>query len=204
MKRAVVVAAVVALALGAVLVARGGWPIVFIGVTSLVAAVLYTAGPWPLGYAGLGEPTVALFFGPIAVGGTLYLHTGEAGLDVAAGSLGLGLLAAAVLLVNNVRDRTGDAVVGKRTLVVRFGRTVGVVVYGGCLVAGALLPLLWWPRLGPAAAAPLVVLGPAHFVFHAVRREEGHALDRRLGQTAALAVLWAAALSVAVFVGGSR
>ncbi|MBM4282607.1 MAG: 1,4-dihydroxy-2-naphthoate octaprenyltransferase [Deltaproteobacteria bacterium] len=202
MKRAVVVASVVAVALGAVLVARGGWPIVAVGVAGLVCAVLYTAGPWPLGWVGLGEPVVAVFFGPVAIGGTMFLHTGRVDGDVLVAAIGLGLLAAAVLVVNNVRDRDGDAAVGKRTIVVRFGRTLGVVAHGACVVGGALLPLALWPRLGPAAAAPLVVLVPGHFVFHAVRREEGHALDRRLGQTAALAVLWAAALTLAVIVTG--
>jgi 1,4-dihydroxy-2-naphthoate octaprenyltransferase len=202
MKRAAVVAAAVAVVLGAVLVGRGGWPIVAIGVAGLLCAVLYTAGPWPLGWLGLGEPVVAVFFGPVAVGGTYLLHTGTVDVDVLVASSGLGLLAAAVLVVNNVRDREGDAVVGKKTLVVRLGRTAGVVVHGVCVVAAALLPLVLWPRLGPAALLPLVVLVPGHFVFHAVRREEGHALDRRLGQTAALAVLWSAAVTVAVVVGG--
>jgi 1,4-dihydroxy-2-naphthoate octaprenyltransferase len=203
MKRAAVTAAVIAVALGGFLVVHGGWPIVVVGVAGLVCAVLYTAGPWPLGWIGLGEPVVAVFFGPVAVGGTVFLHTGRLDADVVVASCGLGLLAAAVLVVNNVRDRDGDAAVGKKTLVVRFGRTAGVVVHGVCVVAGALLPLSLWSRLGPAALLPLVVLVPGHFVFHAVRREEGHALDRRLGQTAALAVLWSVAVTLAVVVAGS-
>ena len=203
MKRAAVLAAVVAVGLGVVLVVRGGWPIVAIGVAGLVCAVLYTAGPWPLGWLGLGEPVVAVFFGPVAVGGTYLLHTGTVDVDVLIAACGLGLLAAAVLVVNNVRDRDGDSMVGKKTLVVRFGRTAGVALHGVCVVAGALLPSSLLPRLGPAALLPLVVLVPGHFVFHAVRREEGHALDRRLGQTAALAVLWSAAVALAAAVAGA-
>jgi 1,4-dihydroxy-2-naphthoate octaprenyltransferase len=194
MRAAAVVAAVLAVGCGAGLVAVGGWPIVVIGVAGLTAAVLYTAGPAPLGWVGLGEPVVALFFGPVAVGGTFFLHTGHVDVDVLVAGGGLGLLAAAVLVVNNVRDRAGDAAVGKNTLVVRFGRITGVVVHGVCVIGGALSALALWPRLQLPALAPLVVLVPGHFVFHAVRREEGHALDRRLGQTAALAVLWALAL----------
>lgn len=204
MKRAIVVVIFAAIALGGVLVVRGGWPIVAIGLGSLVGAVLYTAGPRPLGWVGLGEPTVAFFFGPVAVGGTVFLHTGHTDAAVLLAACGLGLLAAAVLVVNNIRDREGDAAVGKKTLVVRFGRGVGVFIHGVCIIGGALLPLLLWPRLGAAAAAPLVVLVPGHFVFHAVRREEGHALDRRLGQTAALAVVWAGALALAIAWGGLR
>jgi 1,4-dihydroxy-2-naphthoate octaprenyltransferase len=202
MKRAAGLAALVAVATGAFLVARGGWPIVAIGVAGLVCAVLYTAGPWPLGWLGLGEPVVAFFFGPVAVGGTYLLHTGRLDVDVVGASAGLGLLAAAVLVVNNVRDRDGDAAVGKKTIVVRFGRTFGVVVHGFCVIAGALSSLSLLDRLGASALLPLVVLVPGHFVFHAVRREEGHALDRRLGQTAALAVLWSAAVTAAVVVAG--
>jgi 1,4-dihydroxy-2-naphthoate octaprenyltransferase len=197
MRRAAVVCGVFAVACGGILVARGGWPIVIIGVAGLVCAVAYTAGPWPLGWVGLGEPVVALFFGPVAVQGTFFLHTGRFAPDVVLAASGLGLLAAAVLVVNNIRDRAGDAVVGKKTLVVRWGRTAGVVVHGGCVVGGSLLALALWPRLDFFTLLPLGVLVPGHFVFHAVRREEGHALDRRLGQTAALSVLWALAVVVA-------
>jgi 1,4-dihydroxy-2-naphthoate octaprenyltransferase len=203
MRRAAAIAAACAVVLGVVLVVRGGWPIVAIGIASLVCAVLYTAGPWPLGWLGLGEPVVAVFFGPVAVGGTYLLHTGAVDADVLVAAGGLGLLAAAVLVVNNVRDREGDAIVGKKTFVVRFGRTAGVVVHGVCIVVGALLPLSLWARLGAAALLPLVVLVPGHFVFHAVRREEGHVLDRRLGQTAALAVLWSVAVTIAAVVAGA-
>jgi len=89
---------------GIYLVFRGGWPIVIIGILSIASGILYTGGPWPLGYLGLGDLFVLIFFGPVAVGGTFYVQTLEITPVVIIAGLGPGLLATALLAVNNLRD----------------------------------------------------------------------------------------------------
>ncbi len=115
-----------AFALGLYLVYRGGWPVLLIGVLSIAAGVLYTAGRFSLAYLGLADGAVLLFFGPVAVGGTYYVQALAVTPAVLVGGLAPGLLATAVLLVNNVRDVAEDRAAGKRTLVVRRGRRFGV------------------------------------------------------------------------------
>ncbi|MHC4289090.1 MAG: 1,4-dihydroxy-2-naphthoate octaprenyltransferase, partial [Planctomycetota bacterium] len=78
--------------LGLYLVFRGGWPILVIGVLSILCGVLYTAGPWPLGYLGLGEIFVLVFFGPVAAGGTYYLQAGSINTVVIVAGLAPGLI----------------------------------------------------------------------------------------------------------------
>jgi 1,4-dihydroxy-2-naphthoate octaprenyltransferase len=173
---------------GAWLIARGGWPVAAIGVGGLVAAIAYTAGPWPLAYHALGEPCVFLFFGPLAVCGTELLQAGRASAAGFMASLPVGLLATAILLVNNVRDVEGDARAGKRTLVVRLGRHAGRALYAGALAAAFLLAAVVAVAL--SSAAPLVawlsapLAGPP--MRAVLRRTDGPALNAALAQTARL------------------
>ena len=152
----------------------GGWPIVAIGLASMLAAVTYTGGPWPFGYRGLGEVFVFIFFGVVAVVGTYYVQTCAAGAclvtnDVLAASLPVALTVTAILVVNNVRDIDQDRLAGKYTLAVYLGRRLArwelvVVVAGAYLAAGALWlsgdfsvwVLLSWLSV-PAAIMPVVV-----------------------------------------------
>jgi 1,4-dihydroxy-2-naphthoate octaprenyltransferase len=136
---------VIAALIGGWLIARGGWPIASIGLGGLAVAIGYTAGPWPLAYHALGEAFVFLFFGPLAVLGTELLQTGRASSMGLLASLPVGLLATAILLVNNVRDVESDRRTGKRTLVVRLGRTAGQALYAGTVAAAlSLAPRSRW------------------------------------------------------------
>ena len=110
------IALVLAFLLGLYLIALGGPVIAVIGVVSLVAAVAYTGGPYPLAYVGLGDLFVFLFFGLAAVVGTTWVRTLSAPPAAWIGVAATGMLATAILVVNNLRDRTTDAVAGKRTL----------------------------------------------------------------------------------------
>ena len=148
--------------LGIGLVAHGGWPILAIGVVSLALAWAYTGGPYPLAYHGLGDPFVLVFFGVVPVAGTYFLQTGR--FDAVAWLAGVpaGLLAVAILVVNNLRDRDTDARSGKRTLAVRIGdaatRAEYRIAVGGAYAA--LLPLAWLEGaavLLPLLTAPLAV-----------------------------------------------
>lgn len=184
---------------GGMLILRGGWPVVWIGLGSLVCAVAYTAGPFPLAYHGLGEVFVFAFFGPVAVLGTEYLQAGDVSAGGVFSSLAIGVLAAAILLVNNVRDVEGDARAGKRTIVVRLGREAGRRLYVGALLGGfgALLvgvavgalprsALLAW-LVAPLAGAPLRAV---------LRETDGPALNAALAQTARLELGFGALLSL--------
>ncbi|MFZ1444446.1 MAG: UbiA family prenyltransferase, partial [Candidatus Dechloromonas phosphoritropha] len=110
-----------AFACGIYLVWHGGWPIVVIGLASLAAGWAYTGGPAPIAYRPLGEVFVFIFFGLVAVGGSYYLQTLTLTPVVLTAATLVGLHAAAVITVNNYRDRDGDARNGKNTLAVLLG-----------------------------------------------------------------------------------
>ena len=138
--RQVLVAALLAFAVagvaGLVLAALSSWWLVAVGAVCIAAAWTYTGGPLPYGYRALGEVFVFVFFGLVAVAGTMFVQTGRVeGLALAA-AVPVGLLSTALLVVNNLRDIDGDAVVGKRTLAVLLGDRATRLFYVG-LLAGA-------------------------------------------------------------------
>jgi 1,4-dihydroxy-2-naphthoate octaprenyltransferase len=133
MKRAMIAAFAIASLFGLYLTATAGWPIVAIGITSILAGIAYTGGPWPLGYHGLGDVFVLAFFGLVAVCGTAYVQLGSVAALALWASLPVGALATAILVVNNVRDRATDARAGKRTLAVRLGRRGAIIEYAAVI-----------------------------------------------------------------------
>lgn len=176
-----------AAALGLVLIAHGGWPIAAIGVGAIAAGIAYTAGPFPLAYHGLGEAFVFLFFGPVAACGTELLQAGQASALGLVASLPVGLLATAILLVNNVRDVDADRRAAKRTLAVRFGRRAGRAMYATAVVGAFVAPVALALAAAPSAliawlAAPLV-RAPLRAVL---RHTDGPTLNAALGATARL------------------
>jgi 1,4-dihydroxy-2-naphthoate octaprenyltransferase len=124
--RAVYIGAAVFLLLGVAcgvpLVMERGWVMVAIGIPSLFLAYGYTGGPFPLAYLGLGELFVILFFGFVAVMGTVFVQMGEWPWSGAVLGLQVGLLSAVLIAINNMRDEEEDRQTGKRTLAVRTGR----------------------------------------------------------------------------------
>lgn len=141
MKVAIAVAFGLAFLAGVYLVYRGGWPVVVIGLASILFGILYTGGPYPLGYHGLGDIFVLIFFGPVAVGGTYYVQTLTITWPVIVAGLAPGLFSVAILTVNNLRDVKGDAAAGKHTLAVRFGETFAKSEYLLSIVVASLVPL---------------------------------------------------------------
>ena len=140
MKRAMIAAFAVATAFGVYLAWLGGWPVVAIGLASIVSGIAYTGGPWPLGYHGLGDVFVMVFFGFVAVCGTAYVQVGHVPCVALWAALPVGALATAILVVNNLRDREQDARAGKRTLAVRLGRRGALLEYVGLLAAAYAVP----------------------------------------------------------------
>lgn len=141
-RRAAVVAFTLAFVAGIYLIYRGGWPILVVGLLSILFGVLYTAGRYSLAYLGLADLFVFVFFGPVAVAGTYYVQA----LDVTPMhvliGMGPGFLSTAILLVNNVRDVDEDRAAGKKTLVVRWSREAGVALYWACVGGAAVVALL--------------------------------------------------------------
>jgi len=145
----------VAAVLGLVLVAlSGAWWLVAVGAVSILAAWYYTGGRRPYGYAGLGEVGVFVFFGLVAVLGTTYTQLGRVTWPAVLGSVAIGLIACAILMVNNIRDIPTDTVAGKRTLAVRLGARRARRAY----VAMIWLPILIAVVLAFWSAWTLMVL----------------------------------------------
>jgi 1,4-dihydroxy-2-naphthoate octaprenyltransferase len=194
MWRATLVTFGLAALVGLYLVARGGLPVVLIGVASILSGILYTGGPAPIGYRGLGDLFVLVFFGPVAVAGTHYVQTLTFSPEAAIAGLGPGLISVAVLAVNNLRDIETDAVAGKRTLAVRLGPQFARAEHAAAILLAALLPLGFWASgvRGPAMALPLLMLPAAWPVIRTVfTTRDGPVLNGALAGTGRLLVLYA-------------
>ncbi len=192
MRLAMVVAFGAATLAGIYLVAVGGLPILVIGVLSIASGVAYTGGPFPLGYHGLGDVFVMIFFGFVAVIGTTWVQLQSLTALSIWASVPVGALATAILVVNNLRDRHTDAVAGKRTLAVRFGRRFAVVEYAGLLALSYATPIFLfatdvaaWPVLAPLLTLPLALV-----YLRRVAALSGADLNPLLGGTAKLLLLY--------------
>lgn len=181
---------------GIYLVWHGGWPIVIIGLASLLAGWSYTGGPKPIAYGPLGEVFVLIFFGLVAVGGSYYLQTLRMTPAALLAATLVGIHAAAVITVNNYRDHDGDKANGKNTLAVRLGRTATKWVYTVEVLAPyVLLPLL--ADLGWPAVLPLLSLPLAGKLIHRFHNETpGPGFNQILAATAGLQLTFALLLSL--------
>ncbi len=179
----------VAVLAGIYLIVVAGWQLLLVGAASILAGVLYTGGPRPYGYEGLGELFVFLFFGIVAVAGSYFVQMGHLSWEAFALAVPVGLLAAAILVVNNVRDIDTDRRAGKRTLAVRLGRERARALYVGTVYgAYVLAPVTWvFGPLRPWVLLPWLTLPLAARVARAVRnRTDGPALNAALAQTGQL------------------
>lgn len=183
---------------GLYLVIVGGWPILVIGLLSIAAGVLYTGGPFPLAYNGLGDVFVFLFFGLVAVCGTAFLHVGTVPAVAAFAALPVALIVTAIIVVNNLRDIDTDRVARKRTLAVLMGRRATRIEYL-LLVGGAyaLLPLgLLFGLTGAWSLLPLLTIPLAVQQARTVLTEQGRPLNRALGGTGRLHLLFGVLFAV--------
>ena len=187
---------------GLVLVAlSGAWVLLPLGALAVLAAWRYTGGDNPYGYRGLGEVYVFVFFGLLATLGTLYTQAGRLSWFGLLGAVGVGALASAILVANNLRDIPTDAEHGKRTLAVRLGDRRTRLLYAG-LLAASLLALL-----GMALQEPWVLLAllAVPLGVRSVRAVLGGAQGRELvpvlATTGLYEVAYAALAAVGVVVG---
>jgi 1,4-dihydroxy-2-naphthoate octaprenyltransferase len=186
---------------GIYLVWVGGWPIVAIGLTSVLCGYAYTGGPFPLAYHGLGDVFVFVFFGLVAVTGTYYVQSLTVSPAAWWASIPVGALGTALLVVNNLRDAHTDVKANKRTLVVRLGTGAGKAEYLVLLAASFATPFILY-GLGLASAwvflallsLPLAV-GPLRLVL----RAQGAALNAALGGTARLQLVFGLLFAVGLF-----
>lgn len=206
-KRGIVVVFGLAVALGCYLAWVGGWPIILIGVLSIICGLAYTGGPWPFGYHGLGDVFVFLFFGVVAVTGTAYLQSGAWSILALALSVPVGLLVTNILVVNNLRDLPTDRAAGKRTLATRLGAQGTRVQYTLLVAIAYLVPTAlaieggrWLWLLLPWLSAPLA----AHLVRTVVGGTAGRDLNPVLERSGQLLLLFGLLLSAGLLLARPR
>jgi len=189
-----------ALALGGYLVQVGGWPILLIGVFSLLAAWSYSGGPHPISHTPLGELFVWLFFGLLAVAGSHYLQSGTLAPSALVAGSALGLLAAAVLMVNNSRDRVGDIAAGRRTLAALLGPRRSRQAYAFMVLTPFLLAtlLVFGQPSRPGVLLTLLLLPACLGLIRALRQVEGAALNAVLADTARTCFVFGLLLAIGV------
>ncbi len=205
--RQVLVATYVAFGLavlaGSYLIATAGWELLLVGAASILAGVLYTGGPRPYGYEGLGEVFVFLFFGVVAVTGSYFAQVEQLTWEAFVLAVPVGLLASAILVVNNVRDLETDRRAGKRTLAVRLGRPRARGLYAAMVYFAFLCAPLPWllgaDELSPWLALPLLALPLAVPVVRIVRnRTDGPSLNGALARTGMLQLVFCSLLSAGI------
>jgi 1,4-dihydroxy-2-naphthoate octaprenyltransferase len=183
---------------GIYLIIVAGWLLLVIGAASILAGVLYTGGPRPYGYEGLGEVFVFLFFGVVAVAGSYFVQVKHLDWEAFALSVPVGLLAAAILIVNNVRDIDSDRRARKRTLAVRMGRERTRTMFAITVYAAFLLATVTW-IFGPLTAWLLLTWLALPLAFALVRlvrtRTDGPSLNEALARSGMLQLAFCVLLS---------
>ncbi len=203
MRRGIVVAFGLAALAGLYLIWIAGWVILAIGVVSIIAALGYTNGPIPYGYYGMGELFVFLFFGLVATVGTRYVYDRTAPADAWVSGVAIGLLAAAILVANNIRDIDTDRVAGKHTLAVILGRPTTRWMYA-VMVRGASVTVVAGAATGVLPAWSLLVLISLPVAIPPIRtiftETAGPPLIGVLKATARLQLLFAVLLAVGILI----
>jgi 1,4-dihydroxy-2-naphthoate octaprenyltransferase len=188
----------VAVLAGIYLIVAAGWQLLLVGAASILAGVLYTGGPRPYGYEGLGELFVFLFFGIVAVAGSFFVQVKHLDWEAFALAVPVGLLAAGILVVNNVRDIETDRRAGKRTLAVRLGRGRTRSLFAAMVYVSYLLAPVTW-IFGPLTGwvmLPWLTLPIAAGIVRQVRnRVDGPSLNQALAQTGMLQLAFCTLLS---------
>ena len=199
MRTATIIVFGLAVLAGVYLMWRGGLPIIIIGILSIISGVMYTAGKYSLAYLGLGDLFVLIFFGPVAVGGTYYVQALDINSVVLIAGIAPGLLAVAILLVNNIRDQEEDRLAGKKTIVVRFGRTFGLACYAICIVGSASIPLILYIMTSAHVWALLamgIVVPGLGYLNKIAKTPPGPKLNPLLGSTARLLLVYSLVFAI--------
>ena len=195
---AIVILGLIALAITMYFIFAVSWVFLVITVASIAAAYLYMGGPKPIAYTPFGELVVLLFFGLIAIGGTYYLQVQTLSINIIVVGCALGLIAAAVLLVNNYRDRIHDESINRQTLVVVLGPQRAELLYRFMLFApymliGTLVAMdpSRWPYLLVLASLPAAIKLPEQ-----LKSKEGFELNAVLFSTVKLELRFAITITI--------
>ncbi len=193
MLKATTIMFTIAFCIGIYIVYRGGWPIVTIGLFSILFGVLYTGGPFPIGYLGLGELFVLFFFGIIAVAGTYWVQALTINSAVILAGIPPGLLSSAVLVVNNLRDVVTDKAANKRTLAVRFGASFARFEYVSCVLLAIIIPY-WLHAITNRplwhVLTPLLLIPARPMIKRVLHASDGTTLNAALGGSAKLLLIY--------------
>jgi len=200
---------IVSVIIGYFLAKIGGWPIVIVGLSSIIFAIIYTGGPYPLAYNGLGDITVFIFFGLIATSGTVYLqlinlniHINDFIREIFIVSSGVGCLNTAILVVNNLRDIDSDKLANKRTLAVKFGSKFACYEFAILLIINSLcycwLAYIWKNYILIYAAMLIAFL--SFILIYKVFKFKNANLNKVLEHTAQLSFLSSILFFVAVII----
>jgi 1,4-dihydroxy-2-naphthoate octaprenyltransferase len=194
---------IIAIMIGFYLIWVGGWPVLAIGVASIICAIAYTGGPFPLGYHGLGEVFVFIFFGPVALCGTYYVQAGTVVPAAWWASIPMGLLISAINVVNNYRDLETDRKAGKKTLAVRLGPFGARMEYYLLLAVAMVIPwVMWFLNLTSAwiflswLAIPLTIP-----LIKDIQTKKGVPLNATLAGTARLSLIFGILFSIGYILG---
>lgn len=195
MKGAIAITTLVSCLIGLPLAFIGGLPLITVGLACVVFCFLYTTS---LSYLGLGDLLVLVFFGIIPVGFTYYLQTGHWSVEVTLAGMACGFVTDCLLIINNYRDREQDAISGKKTLIVRYGKKFGLHSYLWCGIIATLLAICAMISAEGKAPTPLIAIYlPLHIsAYCKMRRLEGRMLNSVLGITAGNIFLFAVLLSI--------
>ncbi|HCX01253.1 1,4-dihydroxy-2-naphthoate prenyltransferase [Smithella sp. F21] len=202
-KAGMIVTFIFATIVGLYLIFVGGWPILLIGVVSILSALAYSGGPYPLASHGFGDIFVFVFFGPVAVCGTYYVQTLHLTVLVVLLSIPVGLLVTAILVVNNLRDIDTDGKADKYTLAVIIGKRGTRIEYAFSLItAYIVLFILWitgmisgWGFLLPMFSLPVAIC-----MIRIIQRSEGILLNQALARTAGLSLVFSLLLSIGLII----
>jgi 1,4-dihydroxy-2-naphthoate octaprenyltransferase len=189
----------IAVLIGIYLIIVAGWLLLAIGAASILAGVLYTGGPRPYGYEGLGEVFVFLFFGVVAVAGSYFVQLKNLTWEALVLSVPVGLIAVAILIVNNIRDVDSDRRAGKKTLAVRMGRERTRGFYAVTLGLAFLVTLVTWgfgPLTAWVALPWLTIPLAVKLVRTVATRSDGPSLNGALAGTGQLQLVFCVLLSI--------
>ncbi len=189
---------IVSIIIGYFLAKIGGWPIVAIGLLSILFAIIYTGGPYPLGYNGFGDITVFIFFGLIATIGTVYLQLiiyniriNDFIVEIIIAASAAGFLNTAILVVNNLRDIDSDTIANKKTLAVKFGAQFACYEFAGLLIANCfclfLLAYIWDNYI--LVIAMILIASLSYILIQKIFQFKNSNLNKVLEQTAQLSFL---------------
>jgi 1,4-dihydroxy-2-naphthoate octaprenyltransferase len=196
-KLALIVVSILAIVSGVALAWLSSWWLLAFGGAAVLAVFIYSGGPWPLASNALGEITVFFFFGWLAVGGTYFSLSNAISLHILGFGTVAGLLSAAIMLVNNIRDIPTDSAAGKHTLAVILGDHKARMTYRVLLLLAMIVHLVVSFPHGLVAVIPLIFIAPLfRKLWLGITRLEGRQLNLLLAQTAKLELFYCILVSL--------